>query len=54
MDEDCDGWDSACGRAWLLFEGGPKENSYHFCPGCGKPILAKSLEVTAFEERVTS
>jgi len=51
-DETSDFWASSCGEDWALFEGDPQMNRYRFCPGCGKPIVAKSLEVTAFEERV--
>lgn len=31
-------WDGKCGASWTFFEDGPKENSMHFCPGCGKPV----------------
>ena len=38
-DEDMPGtWESACGELWSFVEGGPVENNYRFCHGCGKPV----------------
>ena len=31
-------WDTACGNVYVLNEGGPKDNEYNFCPGCGRHI----------------
>jgi len=31
-------WDTACDNRHLFIEGGPKDNHYHFCPYCGKPL----------------
>lgn len=40
--ETIEGWDgdevyrcSECGEEYVLIDGTPKENSYHFCPNCG-------------------
>ena len=33
-------WDGECGASWTFIEDGPVENSMHFCPGCGKPVLS--------------
>jgi hypothetical protein len=30
--------ESACGEAWAFTEGGPAENNFRFCHGCGKPV----------------
>lgn len=43
--EDEDGiWDTDCGNAHTFFSGGPVENSYKFCPYCGKPLEEKKYE----------
>ena len=34
------GWDTACGRVFVLITGGPAENQYHYCPGCGGALVA--------------
>ena len=34
-------YDTACGRAWSFVDGGPVENDYHFCHGCGKRVEVK-------------
>lgn len=31
-------WSTACGQEHLFFNGSPAENSYKFCPYCGKPL----------------
>jgi hypothetical protein len=37
--EDEDGsWDTACGEKWQFTHGGPSENNFRFCHGCGKPV----------------
>ncbi len=36
-DGDCC-WSTSCGEDFCLVEGGPKENSYRFCPRCGGKI----------------
>ncbi len=37
--QDEDGvWDTACDNRHEFIEDGPKENHYHFCPYCGKPL----------------
>ena len=40
--ETIDGWDgdevyrcSECGEEFVLIDGTPKDNGYHFCPNCG-------------------
>ena len=40
--ETIEGWDgdevyrcSECGEEFVLIDGTPKENGYHFCPNCG-------------------
>lgn len=40
--ETIEGWDgdevyrcSECGEEYVLIDGTPKENGYHFCPNCG-------------------
>lgn len=41
-DDDMPGtYDTACGRAWSFVDGGPVENDYHFCHGCGQPVEVK-------------
>ena len=37
-DFEIDVWHSDCGVAWEFTEGGPKENHYIYCHGCGKRI----------------
>ena len=37
--EDYEGvWYSRCGEAFVLLEGSPADNDYHFCPACGHPL----------------
>lgn len=31
-------WETACGEAWRFDDGGPAENSMHFCHCCGKTL----------------
>ena len=31
-------WETGCGGLFTLFIGGPLENSYTFCPKCGRRI----------------
>jgi hypothetical protein len=33
-----DKWDTACDRAFTFIDGGPRENNYAHCPGCGRPL----------------
>lgn len=28
-------WEAGCGRMFTFIDGGPGENRYHYCPGCG-------------------
>ena len=37
-------WESACGEAWRFDDGGPAENSLHFCHSCGKSLRIKGKE----------
>lgn len=32
-------WESSCGLLFTFFDGGPVENSFNFCPSCGKKIV---------------
>lgn len=34
-------WASGCGEYWMFTDGGPAENRYKFCHGCGKPVRVK-------------
>lgn len=34
-------WETACGEAWRFDDGGPGENSMHFCHSCGKSLRIK-------------
>ena len=34
-------WETACGEAWRFDDGGPAENSMHFCHSCGKSLRIK-------------
>lgn len=36
---DDDFWVTSCAEAYCLVEGGPKENSYNFCPNCGGKLI---------------
>ena len=43
--ETIDGWDgdevyrcSVCGEEYVLIDGTPKDNGYHFCPNCGSDM----------------
>ena len=43
--ETIEGWDgdvvyrcSKCGEEYVLIDGTPKENGYHFCPNCGSDM----------------
>lgn len=35
-----DTWDGSCGAKWTFTEGGPKDNNFHFCHKCGRPVKA--------------
>lgn len=35
---DTEPWESDCGLAWTLNDGGPVENDMEFCPRCGKRL----------------
>lgn len=36
---DLDGyWETDCNRSFSFNDGGPAENDYHYCPGCGRAI----------------
>ena len=37
-------WESACGEAWRFDDGGPAENSMHFCHSCGKSLRINAKE----------
>lgn len=43
-DDEEHSWDGECGASWTFLEDGPKENSMHFCPGCGKPVAIQPDE----------
>ncbi len=34
-------WWGGCEIGWCFNDGGPKENSMAYCPGCGNPIKIK-------------
>jgi len=36
--DESDKWDTACDRAFTFIDGGPRENHYTHCPGCGRVI----------------
>lgn len=37
-------WETSCGRTWTFLEGGPKDNRFSYCHGCGKPVrIAEKL-----------
>ena len=36
---------SACGNAFVLIEGSPKENDYNFCPNCGADMREVDDEI---------
>ena len=37
-DETHEKWDTQCGEAFCLLDGGPKDNGMNFCPYCGKEL----------------
>ena len=39
--DDDSSWDTSCGKAWRFDDGGPAENSMHFCHSCGKSLRIK-------------
>ena len=43
-------WESACGHAFNIIEGGPAENGMKFCCFCGAPINAISYDEGAENE----
>ena len=43
-------WESACGHAFSIIEGGPAENGMKFCCFCGTPINAISYDEGAENE----
>ena len=36
-------WYSKCGEVFTFEEGGPKHNTFTFCPYCGKKLIEKEL-----------
>jgi len=36
--DESDKWETACDRAFTFIDGGPRENHYTHCPGCGRVI----------------
>lgn len=44
--DESDQWETDCGRTFSLIDGGPAENRYTYCPGCGRRIE----DVSKFEE----
>ena len=40
-DDDDGYWDTSCGEAWRIDDGGPKENNMNFCHCCGKTLRIK-------------
>jgi len=39
FDSEYDYWESGCGHAYVLIDGGLEDNDHHFCPRCGKRIV---------------
>jgi len=37
-------WETLCGQAHCFFDGTPSDNSYVFCPYCGRPLLEHSFD----------
>jgi len=42
-------WNSSCGEAWVFTEGGPEDNNYRYCHGCGKKVHAVRPEAGEVE-----
>ncbi len=43
--EDSDGtWNTKCGEMFQFNEGGPEENNFKFCHGCGKKVSAEPFK----------
>lgn len=49
--ETIEGWDgdevyrcSECGEEYVLIDGTPKENGYHFCPNCGAKMVESEVK----------
>ncbi len=42
-ENDYEVWRTGCDRAFEYMTGGPVENDYQFCPGCGKRIVTPVL-----------
>lgn len=41
-DHETEGWQTACGEAFVFIDGGPKENKFQFCPYCGRKVSEAS------------
>lgn len=37
-------WETRCGRTFCFEAGGPIENDYKYCPGCGHQVLVHHEE----------
>jgi len=38
--EDSDGnWEASCDQVFCMTEGTPSENTYNYCPNCGKRLI---------------
>lgn len=40
-DEREDVWATSCGGLFQFEDGGPADNSFAFCPYCGKPLVVE-------------
>jgi rRNA maturation endonuclease Nob1 len=43
-DWDDDYFETSCGEMFSLIDGTPEQNHYHFCPSCGKSLMAVQKE----------
>ena len=37
-EEDGQDWHSSCGTSFMFNDGAPSDNSFSFCPNCGKTL----------------
>jgi len=50
-DEDEDYWETACGHAFSISDGGtPTDNDFSFCVFCGSPLKSRLAGVAELEE----
>ena len=49
LEEWHDYWETACGQAFCMTTGTPHENTYNYCPYCGRGLIERWPEQELFD-----